>query len=240
MQPALLQERWIVVWVLSLTTKKRFFYNTRPHAFYYSCWMLSGIQEEIKMRLGWQNLSKLFQANTVSDAVDLVLIGNHLYIQFINGAAERVCVKIDLVRQSFCPRWLIDGQEELWRKWGLKGWNEKCRNTQYISESSKSMMIGHRSRSLSSEVGYRAARTPLVGILFYLGQWQTLKAEEEDRRDKWMDRVKEEWRAGGQELCVRSNGGTGNVHLEKKHCMNRINEDMVLGTCNKRTDSATS
>lgn len=74
--------------------------------------MPSGIQEKLKMRLGWQNLSKLFQATTVinkvSHAVNLIgekiLIGNHLYIQFINGAAERVRVKIDLVRQSFCPR----------------------------------------------------------------------------------------------------------------------------------------
>lgn len=42
----------------------------------------------------------------------------------------------------------------------------------------------------------------------------------EDRRDGWMDRGKEEWRAGGL-LCFSNNGHSKNVYIEKKILENR-------------------
>ena len=42
------------------------------------------------------------------------------------------------------------------------------------------------------------------------------RGEREDRRDGWMDRGKEEWRAGGL-LCSSNNGNSGNAHPERLH-----------------------
>lgn len=67
-------------------------------------------------------------------------------------------------------------------------------------------------------------KSPMVGIIFYVGQWQTLKAEGEARC--WTGKINEwiegRWSGGQEGIC--GNGGTENVHLEKRK--RQIKEDM--------------
>lgn len=170
MQPALLQQRCVVIRVLSLGKNKRWKTHFRGSNLNL-LWILSG------------------EAQKNTNAAGPVVADSWSFI--VNSLSHNWFGQVQILSQMTC--WWIEVRK-IWRN-GLK---IRIKNVETHSDHLHEHRNKFECRELSEELMDAQDRrewrksSPL-GILFYLGQWQRLKVEEEERC--WTGEINE-WMAG--------------------------------------------